>query len=168
MPVGFKNRTDGNIQVAVDAIVAARNPHLFPSLTHEGAPAILQTTGNSYGHLVLRGGSETGTNYDADSITKACHLLHESVLPEVIMVDCSHANSLKDPLNQSKVVDSIIHQYSQGNNSVRALMLESNLVEGQQNLQDKPLRYGQSITDACLGFEDTASLLRKLAGGVTV
>ena len=168
MPVGFKNRTDGNIQVAVDAIVAARNPHLFPSLTNDGAPAILQTTGNDYGHLVLRGGSETGTNYEAESVLNACQLLRNSALPEVVMVDCSHANSRKNHLNQIMVVDSIIEQHSVGNNSVRALMLESNLLEGNQNLQDKPLTYGQSITDACLGFDDTTALLRKLADGLSV
>lgn len=163
MPVGFKNRTDGNIQVAVDAILAARNRHLFPSLTSEGAPAILETAGNDYGHLVLRGGSKTGTNYDAKSISEACNLLRQSGLAEVIMVDCSHANSHKDPDNQGRVIDSIIKQRSQGDYSVRALMLESNLLAGKQNLIDKPLSYGQSITDACLGFDDTALLLRKLA-----
>ncbi len=163
MPVGFKNRTDGNIQVAVDAIVAARNRHLFPSLTNEGAPAILETTGNNYGHLVLRGGSETGVNYDLTSIKNARQLLKQSELPENIMVDCSHGNSLKDPMNQSKVVDSIIDMRSEGDLSVRALMLESNLLAGNQNLKNKPLTYGQSITDACLDFDDTASLLSRLA-----
>ncbi len=163
MPVGFKNRTDGNIQVAVDAIVAARNRHLFPSLTNEGAPAILETTGNTYGHLVLRGGSETGTNYDPASIQNARQLLKQSELPEVIMVDCSHGNSLKDPVNQHKVVDSIIDMRSEGDLSVRALMLESNLVAGNQKLNNNPLKYGQSVTDACLDFDDTVDLLQKLA-----
>jgi 3-deoxy-7-phosphoheptulonate synthase len=167
MPVGFKNRTDGNIQVAVDAIVAARNRHLFPSLTNEGAPAILETTGNNYGHLVLRGGSETGTNYASASIKSARQLLKLSELPEVIMVDCSHGNSLKDPVNQSKVVDSIIDMRSEGDLSVRALMLESNLVAGNQNLKNKPLKYGQSVTDACLGFDETVDLLQKLAGSLS-
>ncbi|MCP4078020.1 MAG: 3-deoxy-7-phosphoheptulonate synthase [Gammaproteobacteria bacterium] len=168
MPVGFKNGTNGNIQVAVDAIQAARNRHLFPSLTHEGAPAILETTGNSYGHLVLRGGGKQGTNYDPQSIATACELLNKAGLPEVIMVDCSHGNSLKDPLNQRKVVDAIIKQRLAGDRSIRALMLESNLLEGNQNLDDKPLKYGQSITDACLGFDDTAGLLRELADGLHV
>ena len=163
MPVGFKNGTNGNIQVAVDAILAARNRHLFPSLTHEGAPAILETTGNNYGHLVLRGGGKQGTNYDPSSIATACELLNKAGLPEVIMVDCSHGNSNKDPLNQRQVVDSIVKQRSMGDRSIRALMLESNLVEGNQKLNDKPLKYGQSITDACLGFDDTADLLRQFA-----
>lgn len=163
MPVGFKNGTNGNIQVAVDAILAARNRHLFPSLTHEGAPAILETTGNNYGHLVLRGGGKQGTNYDPSSIATACELLNKAGLPEVIMVDCSHGNSHKDPLNQRQVVNSIIKQRSMGDRSIHALMLESNLVEGNQKLNDKPLKYGQSITDACLGFDDTADLLRQFA-----
>ncbi|MBT3204753.1 MAG: 3-deoxy-7-phosphoheptulonate synthase [Gammaproteobacteria bacterium] len=167
MPVGFKNRTDGNIQVAVDSIVAARNRHLFPSLTSEGAPAILETTGNNYGHLVLRGGSETGTNYDSTSIKKARQLLKQSELPEVIMVDCSHGNSLKDPVNQHKVVDSIIDMRSEGDLSVCALMLESNLVAGNQKLNNNPLKYGQSVTDACLDFDDTVDLLQKLAGSLS-
>jgi 3-deoxy-7-phosphoheptulonate synthase len=166
MPVGFKNGTDGNIQVAVDAILAARHRHMFPSLTSEGAPAILETTGNSYGHLVLRGGSLSGTNYDSDSIAKACNLLRQSQLPEVLMVDCSHANSRKNPDNQRKVVESIMQQRADGDDSVRALMLESNLQAGRQSLNDQPLKYGQSITDACLGFDDTATLLRELAAEV--
>jgi len=167
MPVGFKNGTDGNIQVAVDAILAARNRHLFPSLTSEGAPAILETTGNSYGHLVLRGGGERETNYDAKSIAMACEMLHQSGLPEVIMVDCSHGNSHKDPNNQRKVIDSIIDQRATGSRSIRALMLESNLVAGKQDIDCNPLSYGQSVTDACLGFEDTAELLRGLAEKVS-
>ncbi len=167
MPVGFKNATNGNIQVAVDAILAARNRHLFPSLTSEGAPAILETTGNNYGHLVLRGGGEKGTNFDAESVAMACEMLRQSGLPEVIMIDCSHGNSHKDPNNQRKVVDSIIHQRAAGNQAIRALMLESNLVAGQQDLSCKPLSYGQSVTDACLGFEDTTELLRELAEKVS-
>ena len=104
MPVGFKNRTDGNIQVAVDAILAARKQHLFPSITHEGVAAILETAGNNDGHLVLRGGSETGPNFDLAAITTARELLRKAGLPESIMVDCSHGNSRKNPLQQEAVV----------------------------------------------------------------
>jgi 3-deoxy-7-phosphoheptulonate synthase len=120
MPVGFKNRTDGNIQVAVDAILAARKQHLFPSITHEGVAAILETAGNNDGHLVLRGGSETGPNFDLAAITTARELLRKAGLPESIMVDCSHGNSRKNPLHQEAVVRSIIEQREQGECAVCA------------------------------------------------
>lgn len=158
MPVGIKNRTDGNVQVAVDAIQAARNRHLFPSLTKEGAPAILETAGNPYAHLVLRGGSETGPNFDAPSIKAAVRLLRAARLPEVLMVDCSHGNSDKHPARQIDVADTIMK--NRRGSPVRALMIESHLVAGRQNT---PVRYGQSITDACLGFDDTKILLHRLA-----
>jgi len=108
MPVGIKNRTDGNVQVAVDGILAARSRHLFPSLTKEGAPAILETSGNPYAHLVLRGGSETGPNFDAASIETAVSLLRAAGLPEVVMVDCSHGNSDKDAARQIDVADTVM------------------------------------------------------------
>jgi 3-deoxy-7-phosphoheptulonate synthase len=161
MPVGIKNRTDGNVQVAVDAIQAARSRHLFPSLTKEGAPAILETTGNPYAHLVLRGGSETGPNFDAASIESAVRLLRAAHLPEILMVDCSHGNSDKDETRQIEVADAIIKNLRAS--PVRALMIESHLVAGRQNA---PVIYGQSITDACLGFEETKALLYRLAGAV--
>jgi 3-deoxy-7-phosphoheptulonate synthase len=161
MPVGIKNRTDGNVQVAVDAIQAARSRHLFPSLTKEGAPAILETTGNPYAHLVLRGGSETGPNFDAASVEAAVRLLRAARLPEVLMVDCSHGNSDKDFARQIEVADAIMHNLR--GSPVRALMIESHLVAGRQNA---PITYGQSITDACLGFEETKALLYRLADAV--
>src|SRR5438093_3757990 len=161
MPVGIKNRTDGNVQVAVDAIQAARSRHLFPSLTKEGAPAILETTGNPYAHLVLRGGSETGPNFDAASIESAVRLLRAAELPEVLMVDCSHGNSEKDAARQIDVADAIMGNLKVS--PIRALMLESHLVAGRQNA---PVTYGQSITDACLGFEETEVLLYRLADAV--
>jgi 3-deoxy-7-phosphoheptulonate synthase len=162
MPVGIKNRTDGNVQVAVDAIQAARSRHLFPSLTKEGVPAILETTGNPYSHLVLRGGSETGPNYDANSIEAAIGLLRTAHLPEVLMVDCSHGNSDKDAARQIHVAGTIMKNLK--TSPVRALMIESHLVAGRQNA---PVTYGQSITDACLGFEETKKLLYRLADGIT-
>src|SRR5438552_14135084 len=161
MPVGIKNRTDGNVQVAVDAIQAARSRHLFPSLTKEGAPAILETTGNPYAHLGLRGGSETGPNFDAASIENAVRLLRAAELPEVLMVDCSHGNSEKDATRQIDVADAIMGNLKVS--PIRALMLESHLVAGRQNA---PVTYGQSITDACLGFEETEVLLYRLADAV--
>jgi 3-deoxy-7-phosphoheptulonate synthase len=158
MPVGIKNRTDGNVQIAVDAIQTARSRHLFPSLTKEGAPAILETAGNPYAHLVLRGGSETGPNFDAASIESAVRLLRAARLPEALMIDCSHGNSEKDAARQIDVADAIMDNLR--GSPVRALMVESHLVAGRQNA---PVTYGQSITDACLGFEETEALLYRLA-----
>jgi 3-deoxy-7-phosphoheptulonate synthase len=161
MPVGIKNRTDGNVQIAVDAIQTARSRHLFPSLTKEGAPAILETTGNPYAHLVLRGGSETGPNFDAASIESAAQLLLAARLPEVMMIDCSHGNSEKNPRRQIEVAAAIMGNLR--NSPVRALMVESHLVEGRQNAA---ITYGQSITDACLGFDETEKLLYRIADAV--
>ena len=161
MPVGIKNRTDGNVQVAVDAIQAARSRHLFPSLTKEGAPAILETTGNPYAHLVLRGGSDTGPNFDSVSVESSVQLLRAAHLPEVLMIDCSHGNSDKDADRQIDVANAIMKNLR--GSPVRALMIESHLVAGRQNA---PVTYGQSITDACLGFEDTKALLHRLANAV--
>jgi 3-deoxy-7-phosphoheptulonate synthase len=165
MPVGIKNRTDGNVQVAVDAILAARSRHLFPSLTREGAAAILETTGNPFCHLVLRGGSESGPNYGTDAIEKARGLLANANLPPSIMVDCSHGNSEKHPENQAAVIDSVVAQRRAGDNSICAVMVESQLVGGRQDLGNSTLTYGQSVTDACLGFAETADLLKRMADG---
>ena len=161
MPVGIKNRTDGNVQVAVDAIQAARSRHLFPSLTKEGAPAILETTGNPYAHLVLRGGSETGPNFDTASIQSAVQLLRAVQLPENLMIDCSHGNSEKDPARQIEVADAVMQNLR--GSPIRAVMVESHLIAGRQNA---PVTYGQSITDACLGFEETEALLYRLADAI--
>jgi 3-deoxy-7-phosphoheptulonate synthase len=161
MPVGIKNRTDGNVQIAVDAIQTARSRHLFPSLTKEGAPAILETTGNPYAHLVLRGGSETGPNFDAASIESAAQLLVAARLPEVMMIDCSHGNSEKNPRRQIEVAAAIMGNLR--NSPVRALMVESHLIAGRQNAA---ITYGQSITDACLGFDETEKLLYRIADAV--
>jgi 3-deoxy-7-phosphoheptulonate synthase len=166
MPVGIKNRTDGNVQVAVDAILAARERHLFPSLTKEGAPAIFETSGNPYCHLVLRGGTETGPNYVPPPVDEALKRLEGAGLPEIVMIDCSHGNSEKDPLKQVEVVSCVIDQLRSGQHGIRALMLESYLVAGRQAVTDRPLVYGQSVTDACLGFEQTAELIRRLAEAV--
>lgn len=150
MPVGIKNRTDGDVQVAVDAIRAASYPHLFPSLTKKGAPAIFETAGNPDCHLVLRGGRSP--NYDAASIDAARALLGRGG----VMVDCSHGNSRKVPERQPAIAREAI-QHS----AVRGLMIESHLVGGSQPMGGD-LVYGQSITDPCLDFEATAELLRAL------
>jgi 3-deoxy-7-phosphoheptulonate synthase len=160
MPVGLKNRTDGDVQIAVDAIRAAAHSHLFPSLTKEGAPAILETRGNPDCHLVLRGG--IAPNCDPASIEAAQRLLESSGLAPALMIDCSHANSGKDPTRQPDVAREVVAQRCQGNEGIRGIMLESHLSAGRQDL-DGTLKYGQSIMDACLGFEDTESLLLELA-----
>lgn len=165
MPVGLKNRTDGDVQVAVDAIRAAAHRHLFPSLTKEGAPAILETRGNPDCHLVLRGGSEP--NCDGKSIADAQRLLTDAGLADTVMVDCSHANSGKDPERQPEVARSVIATRTgsaggQPNPGIRGLMIESHLAAGRQEVGDD-MRYGVSITDGCLGFEDTRTLLLELA-----
>lgn len=160
MPVGIKNRTDGDVQVAVDAIRAAAHRHLFPSLTKEGAPAILETTGNPDCHLVLRGGR--APNHGPEPVAEAVSLLRQAGLTAAVMVDCSHANSRKDPERQPEVARSVCARRRDGETSLRALMIESHLVAGRQDIGGT-LRYGQSITDACLGFEATRALLLELA-----
>ena len=167
MPVGIKNRTDGNVQVAVDALLAAASSHLFPSLTKEGAPAILETTGNPYCHVVLRGGADTGPNFGAEAVGNAVRLLAKANLPQRLMIDASHDNSGKDPARQADVVDAIIAQKRAGDRAIRALMIESHLVGGRQDLVAAPLLYGQSITDACLGLAQTQALIHHLADAAT-
>ena len=167
MPVGFKNRTDGDVQVAVDAIRAAAAPHLFPSLTKEGAPAIFETTGNPDGHLVLRGGS-AGPNFDRASVAGAVERLRAAGLEPAIVVDASHANSRKDPQRQPAVLRDLLARRRAGETVLRGVMLESHLLEGRQDSDGRGaagLVRGRSITDACLGFEATAAILRELAAG---
>ncbi len=159
--VGFKNGTDGNVQIAVDAIQAAKHPHHFLSVTKGGHSAIVATKGNEDCHLVLRGGREPG--YDRASISDACEALEKAGLRPHVMVDASHANSGKVARNQIGVVHSLIKQIREGA-PVTGVMIESHLNEGRQNLvNNQPLRYGVSITDECLGWDDTVSLLRDLA-----
>ena len=141
-----------------------RASHLFPSLTKEGAPAILETTGNPYCHVVLRGGSESGPNFDADSVAAAVRLLAKAGLPQRLMIDASHGNSGKDPARQIRRRRFGHSPEAAGDRAIRALMIESHLVGGRQDLGEAPLRYGQSITDACLGFDDTEALIRSSGG----
>jgi 3-deoxy-7-phosphoheptulonate synthase len=164
MPVGFKNGTDGTIQIAVDAVLSARSPHLFPSVTKQGVSAIFQTTGNDTCHVILRGGSRTGPNYDAASVKDVSERLLASGLPARVMIDCSHGNSQKDHRKQVDVATAVAAQVAGGAWSIFGTMLESHLVEGRQSyVAGRPAVYGQSITDACLSFEQTEPLLELFA-----
>jgi 3-deoxy-7-phosphoheptulonate synthase len=165
MPVGFKNRTDGDLQVAIDAIRSARHPHWFPSLTREGVAAVMGTTGNEHGHLVLRGGTH-GANYSGAKVHAATELLRRNKLPPHLMVDCSHANSSKDPARQTAVAANLAGQIAAGERAISAVMIESNLLAGAQDFHGRPLVYGRSITDACLAWEKTLPVLAQLAGAV--
>ncbi len=165
MPVGFKNGTNGQIDVAIDAIRSASHGHWFPSLTKEGTPAILQSRGNPHGYLILRGGKITGPNYDARSVHDAAVALAAADLPASLVVDCSHGNSEKDPRRQALVISDLCSQIEQGQHAIRGVMLESHLVGGNQPLGGE-LVYGQSVTDACLALEETAPLLQQLAAAV--
>jgi 3-deoxy-7-phosphoheptulonate synthase len=165
MPVGFKNRTDGDVQVAVDAIRSARHPHWFPSLTRDGAPACMQTTGNVDTHLVLRGGTR-GPNHSAAAVRAAVRLLSKTNLPPFVMVDCSHANSGKDPNKQTAVAAGLALRISRGDRSVAAVMVESNLLGGSQDYRKVPLVRGRSVTDACLPWKRTLPLISRLAEAV--
>ena len=162
MPVGIKNRTDGDLQVAIDGIRAAAEKHLFPTLTKDGAPAIYETGGNRYCHLILRGGDRTGPNYDRESISAAEKLLTDHDLQCNVIVDCSHGNSEKNHDNQKKVMDSVSATIEAGNDSIKGVMLESHLVSGRQAYNPEKLVRGQSITDACLSLDETIPLLEKL------
>jgi 3-deoxy-7-phosphoheptulonate synthase len=161
MPVGFKNGTDGSLQIAIDAMQSAMRPHSFLGIDQEGFTSIIRTTGNPDGHVVLRGG-RLRTNYDAESIREAAECLKKSGLAPILMVDCSHANSGKQHARQEEVWRSLIEQRLAGTPPLIGAMIESNLQEGSQsipkNLAD--LRYGVSVTDACLGWDVTERLLR--------
>ena len=167
MPVGFKNGTGGSIQIALDAIQSASNPHHFLSVTKQGVSAIFSTSGNDSCHLILRGG-KTGPNYEKESIDEAAAMLREQKMNESVMVDCSHGNSLKDFRNQPMVARSVANQMADGCRVITSVMIESNLVEGNQKLPKdlSQLTRGQSITDACLGWNDTVETLDVLAEGV--
>jgi 3-deoxy-7-phosphoheptulonate synthase len=163
MPVGFKNGTDGSTQTAVDAVLSARSPHLFPSVTKQGVSAIFETSGNDTCHVILRGGSRTGPNFDASHVDEVCGRLRARGLRETVMIDCSHANSQKDHRKQSVVSASIAEQVAAGSWRLMGAMLESHLVEGRQDYVSGQAAYGQSITDACLSIEQTEPLLELLA-----
>jgi len=164
-PVGFKNGTDGNIKIAVDAIRAAQSPHHFLSVTKAGHSAIVSTNGNEDCHIILRGGRQP--NYDAAHVEAACVEMGKAGLAPRVMIDCSHGNSNKDYKRQLDVAENIAEQIAAGEERIFGTMIESHLREGRQDLQPgiKP-EYGQSITDACIGWEDTVLVLDRLAAAV--
>jgi len=165
-PVGFKNGTSGDVQIAIDAILSASHKHTFLGGTKTGQTAIFATTGNPDCHIILRGGSRL-TNYDAASVASACEQLEKAGLRQRVMIDCSHANSSKDYRRQAVVARDIAAQISAGANRIIGVMVESNLVAGAQKLADpSQLVYGQSITDACIGWADTVDMLHELAAAV--
>ncbi|MEO6603456.1 MAG: 3-deoxy-7-phosphoheptulonate synthase [Polyangiaceae bacterium] len=166
MPVGYKNGTSGDVQIAVDAVRSSAAPHRFLSVTKQGLAAIVSTRGNAHCHIILRGG-RNGPNYSAEAIAEAIAALSKANLRPAVMVDTSHANSQKDHRNQIKVGNSLAAQISAGSQAIFGIMIESNLVEGRQDVvPGKPLTHGQSITDACLGFPETLPVLRSLAAAV--
>ncbi|NLE47714.1 MAG: 3-deoxy-7-phosphoheptulonate synthase [Sandaracinaceae bacterium] len=166
MPVGFKNGTRGSVQIAVDAVKAAAQPHRFLSVTKQGLTAIVTTSGNPYTHVILRGG-ENGPNYQREHVAAACELIEKAGLTGHVMVDCSHANSEKNHENQPRVAENVAAQVAEGSQQILGLMLESFLVPGAQKLEPgKELVYGQSITDACMGFDATKEVLETLARAV--
>jgi 3-deoxy-7-phosphoheptulonate synthase len=163
--VGFKNGTDGNVKIAVDALLAARQKHHFLSVHKSGQVAIVVTRGNEDCHIILRGGKQP--NYDADSVRSACVELARAKLPERLMIDCSHANAAKDYRRQAEVAADIGRQIAGGERRIVGVMIESHLVEGRQDLAPgSALTFGQSITDPCLGWEESVRLLDVLAAGV--
>ncbi len=166
-PIGFKNGTYGNLNIAIDAIGASSRPHHFLSVTKEGRTAIFATKGNEDCHVILRGGQEP--NYDAASVAAAVAALEKAKLPASLMVDFSHANSHKDYRRQPEVAANVAAQIAAGNKAITGVMIESHLVEGNQKADGKPreaLVYGQSITDACINFETTDAVLHQLAEAV--
>ena len=166
MPVGFKNGTDGNVQIALDAIKAAQHPHQFLSVTKQGISAIVETKGNDCCHVILRG-SNSGANYDRDSVSTVTTALRAAGLSPRIMVDCSHGNSEKDHNLQPRVTRDVAAQIAAGSSDIFGIMIESHLVEGRQDLvAGDELIYGQSVTDACISWETTEGILVELSEAV--
>jgi 3-deoxy-7-phosphoheptulonate synthase len=163
MPVGFKNGTDGSVQTAIDAMKSSRTPHSFLGIDQDGSTSIIKTTGNPDSHIVLRGGRD-GANYEPRAVAAVCETLKKSGLPQAVMIDCSHANSGKDPGRQPMVWESILSQRAAGRREIIGAMLESNIHFGGQSLNSDPatLKYGVSITDGCMNWEMTEELLEQL------
>ena len=166
-PVGFKNATSGGVGTAIDAILVAAQAHRFPTISLEGKATVITTTGNPDGHLVLRGTAD-GPNYDAASVRAAALALQAAELPMRLLIDCSHGNSSKDHARQSIVAGDITQQLASGSDSICGVMLESHLFEGRQDIVNgrTGLHYGQSVTDACIGWETTVGVLQDLAEAV--
>jgi 3-deoxy-7-phosphoheptulonate synthase len=167
MPVGFKNGTSGNVQIAIDAIRSSQQAHWFPSVTKQGVTAIFETTGNPHSHLILRGGNRTGPNYEARILQDILSDLNKHQLKPCLIVDCSHGNSEKDYTRQAAVAQNLAQQITEGQNGIAGIMLESHLVAGRQDYQVAgPNTYGQSITDACIDLQSTEDILQALAAAV--
>ena len=162
-PVGIKNGTDGSLKAAIDGIQAANHSHVFLGATKEADIAMLKTAGNNDSHIILRGGKEP--NYDANSVNETLTALREAEVNESIMIDASHGNSQKQFKRQLPVVESISQQISGGNKNIKGVMIESHLVEGNQKISES-LTYGQSVTDGCVGWEDTLLCLQNLSDAV--
>lgn len=161
-PVGFKNGTDGDLEVALNAMLSAARPHAFLGINGAGQVAVTQTRGNAFGHLILRGGAVP--NYDSVSVAQAAAALQAAGLPQNIVIDCSHGNSRKNHALQALVLKDVAHQVADGNHAIKGVMLESHLFGGNQKLtRPQDLRYGVSITDACLDWDSTAAALRETA-----
>ncbi|MCX7555642.1 3-deoxy-7-phosphoheptulonate synthase [Xanthomonadaceae bacterium JHOS43] len=166
-PVGFKNGTDGNVKIAVDAVQAASHPHHFLAVTKDGRTAIATTAGNADCHVILRGGKSP--NFDAQSVAEASTVLEKSGLSPRLMIDASHANSSKKPENQPRVIDAVAEQLEAGERRIMGVMVESHLVAGRQDAPSgQPLVYGQSITDGCIGWNDSVAVLERLDRAVRV
>jgi 3-deoxy-7-phosphoheptulonate synthase len=166
MPVGFKNGTDGSVQVAIDAVRAAREPHSFMGVTDQGLAAIVETRGNPSAHVVLRGGTP-GPNHDSASVRRTLDALAVSSLPAHLVIDLSHGNSGRDHARQPAVAHEVAAQIEAGEEGIVGVMAESFIVEGRQDADaDAPLVYGQSITDACIGWDSTVAVLKDLAQAV--
>lgn len=166
VPIGFKNGTDGGVQMAADALIACRAPHAFMGMTKMGQVAIFETAGNDDCHIILRGGTR-GPNYGAADIEVACAILRKAGVSERVMVDCSHANSAKNYERQVAVAQDLARQVEGGEARILGLMVESHLQPGRQDLKPgTPLQHGVSITDGCIGWDQTASVLRGLAASV--
>jgi 3-deoxy-7-phosphoheptulonate synthase len=166
-PVGFKNATSGDVQIALEAMLSAAHPHTFLGVSKYGQSAILFTGGNPDTHVILRGGTKL-VNYTPEAVAEICGRLEKCKLKPNVMIDCSHANSQKDHTRQGEVCRNVAAQVSGGDHRIIGLMIESSLVAGAQKMVDaKSLTYGQSITDACIGWEETALLLKELAAAVS-
>lgn len=166
MPVGFKNGTDGRLEIALNAILSASHPHSFLGIGQDGMTALVKTTGNPDRHIVLRGGGGK-TNYGPEDVARAALLMKDQGIPRSVMVDCSHDNSHKNYRNQGSVCRAVLQQYQAGQRALMGLMLESNLYPGKQTWQEgAPLQYGVSITDGCIGWEETEDLLWEMAATV--
>lgn len=170
MPIGFKNGTDGRLQIALNALISASHPHSFLGINQDGITSVIKTSGNPDRHLVLRGG-EDGTNYSAEDIANAASQMKEQGIDLVrsVMVDCSHGNSGKDHTRQAQVCESVVDQFTEGQNAIMGLMLESNINPGRQSWKEgSALQYGVSITDACIGWEETETLLLEMADRIRI